>query len=133
LPEQSILDEPVRRRRAISDLTATQFNDKGLPLLSSKPGSSNILFIDFDGHSTDATNIWGVMEALPFSTDDDFSTFSSSEQAIILDIWRRVTEDFAPFDYDVTTVHTQYQHANNRSHDALRSNQRLAPLQHVPW
>ena len=41
--------------------------------------------------------------ARPYSLDGDDASFSSTELASIAAIWRRVAEDFAPFDVDVTT------------------------------
>lgn len=76
-------------------------------VLHSKPGSSNILFIDFDGHeiSDTAWNYHGepTYSASAFNTEGDDGTFSSTERAQIQEIWHRIAEDFAPFDIDVTT------------------------------
>lgn len=80
----------------------------GLPLLHSKAGSSNILFLDFDGGTVSGT-IWndtyGVTSwnCRPYDTDSDETRFSASEQAEITEIWERVAEDYAPFNIDVTT------------------------------
>ena len=41
--------------------------------------------------------------AVPFSTDTDYTTFSDAEQVAIQRVWLRVSEDYAPFDVDVTT------------------------------
>ncbi len=73
-------------------------------LLHSKPGAPNTVFIDFDGHSFSNTG-WGsgTFDARAYSTDSDFTTFSNTERAKIVDIWHRVSEDLAPFDIDVTT------------------------------
>ena len=38
-----------------------------------------------------------------FSTDADPTTFTDSERAVVIDVWRRVAQDYAPFDVDVTT------------------------------
>ena len=74
----------------------------------SKPGSRNVLFLNFCGE--DVTNTaWNsslsrtLISAVPFSTDSDYTTFSDSEQTAIKRIWERVSEDYAPFDIDVTT------------------------------
>ncbi len=74
----------------------------------SKPGAPNILFLNFAGEDVTGTawnNSLGrtTIPALPFSSDADFSTYSDSEQAAIKKIWQRVSEDFAPFNIDVTT------------------------------
>lgn len=74
----------------------------------SRPGSTNIIYLDFDGHiivGTAWNNSLGRTQitARAFSTDSDASLFSDTEQAAIKRIWQRVAEDFAPFDVDVTT------------------------------
>ncbi|MFO1528231.1 MAG: zinc-dependent metalloprotease family protein [Kiritimatiellia bacterium] len=74
----------------------------------SKPGSANVLFLDFDGHVITGTD-WNItlardpFTALAFSTDADYTTYSDAEQAAIKRIWQRVAEDYAPFDINVTT------------------------------
>ena len=76
----------------------------GIPLLSSKPGATRILYLDFNGHVTDSTNAWGAFSARAYDIDDNPNSFNPAEQAFIQSVWQRVTEDFAPFQYDVTTV-----------------------------
>jgi len=74
----------------------------------SRPDSTNIIFLDFDGHTVVGT-AWNSslgrtqIIARAFSTDTDAGMFSDTEQAHIKRIWQRVAEDFAPFDVDVTT------------------------------
>ena len=46
---------------------------------------------------------WTAFQAVAFSTDSDFGTFSDAEQTAIKRIWQRVAEDYAPFNVDVTT------------------------------
>ena len=76
----------------------------GIPLISSKPGARNILYLDFNGHTTPSSSEWGVFRARAFSLDGNRNSFNNAEKAFIENVWRRVTEDFAPFQYDVTTV-----------------------------
>ena len=74
----------------------------------SKPGSQNVLYLDFTGETVSGT-AWNdsvgrtSIPAVAFSTDTDFSTFSDAERLAIKRIWQRVAEDYAPFDIDVTT------------------------------
>ncbi len=77
--------------------------------LHSRPGARRIIYLDFDGHVTRGTS-WnsgftgGADIVSPaFNTDGNAGAFSDAERAAIQDIWRRVAEDFAPFDVDVTT------------------------------
>ncbi|MCK5478165.1 MAG: hypothetical protein KAI44_04555 [Methylococcales bacterium] len=76
--------------------------------LHSKPGAANVLYIDFDGHNLIDTrwNVYSgqtVLYMRPFDLDGDHTTFSQTEINRIAESWRRVAEDFAPFDIDVTT------------------------------
>jgi hypothetical protein len=80
--------------------------------LHSRPGSSNVVFLDFDG-DTIQDNAWNyylddVLEALPFdpSNNDDPATvanFTQDELNRIAEIWHRVAADYAAFDIDITT------------------------------
>ena len=81
--------------------------------LHSRPGSSNVIFLDFDGHTLRNTT-WNdmlgqsVLEALPYdpSVNDNPKTvanFTQIELDRIAEIWHRVASDFAAFDIDVTT------------------------------
>jgi len=76
----------------------------GLPLLSSKPKATDTIYLDFNGHQTTDDSAWGAFEAYPYSLDNNYASFDQTEQLAIESIWRRVTEDFAPWHVDVTTV-----------------------------
>lgn len=75
-------------------------------LLHSRAGADRVVFLDFDGHDSTGT-AWdsstSASIAEPYSQDGDASTFNDDERATIQSIWKRVSEDFAPFDVDVTT------------------------------
>jgi hypothetical protein len=76
--------------------------------LHSKPGATNILYLDFDGHDVQ-NSIWNsntgkaVHPMRSYSRDSDYYSFSQTEIDIIAESWRQVAEDLAPFDIDVTT------------------------------
>lgn len=77
--------------------------------LHSRPGSSRILYLDFDGHFISGT-IWNAyyfsgrdLLAPPFDIDGHPESFSEEERRRIQEIWSRVAEDYAPFEVDVTT------------------------------
>jgi len=77
--------------------------------LHSRPGAKLVIFLDFDGHTTSGTS-WnssftgGADFTTPaFDTDGNPATFSTAEQTLIQGVWRRIAEDYAPFDVDVTT------------------------------
>ena len=77
--------------------------------LSSLPGSNFTIYLDFDGHTTTGTQ-WNtffnqVSIVTPaYDTDGDVGTFSMSEIEDIQRAWLRVSEDFAPFNINVTTA-----------------------------
>lgn len=93
-------------------ITSATLSASGVPLLHSRPAATRKIFLDFDGHTTTGT-YWNTYynkngAGLPITTpafdrDGNPSTFSSSEHADIVAIWRAVAEDYAPFDVDVTT------------------------------
>ncbi|MEN9501592.1 MAG: hypothetical protein RI964_877 [Pseudomonadota bacterium] len=74
--------------------------------LHSKPGSANVVYLDFNGHTISGT-AWNstsaILNAVPYDTDGIPSSFSDAELANIAEIWRRIAEDYAPFDIDITT------------------------------
>ncbi len=80
--------------------------------LHSAPGSSRVIFLDFDGANVSGT-AWNALPPagkglLPgdhpaWDTDGDPATFGTAERTAIQSIWQRVSEDYAPFDVDVTT------------------------------
>jgi hypothetical protein len=71
--------------------------------LHSRPGAKRVLLLDFNGHRVDS-RFWSenVIDALPMSMDAD-PAFSTAELQMIKEIWLRVSEDYAPFDVDITT------------------------------
>ncbi|MCU0879889.1 MAG: choice-of-anchor D domain-containing protein [Pirellulaceae bacterium] len=75
-----------------------------LPQLSSNPGATAKLFLDFNGHFQASWGSWSNVTTPVFDTDGDATTFSSGELSTIEQIWARVAEDFAPFNIDVTTI-----------------------------
>jgi hypothetical protein len=75
-----------------------------LPLLTSRPGATAKLFLDFDGHVQASWGSWSNITTPAYDRDGNPSTFSESELSSINEIWRRVAEDYAPFNVDVTTI-----------------------------
>ncbi|RMF79916.1 MAG: hypothetical protein D6744_08690 [Planctomycetota bacterium] len=72
-------------------------------LLHSKPDADLVIYLDFDGHHS-VNNDWGHdIQFPPFDTNGHPNGFHNSELREIIEHWRYVAEDFAPFDVDVTT------------------------------
>lgn len=78
------------------------------PVYHSRPGATNVIFLDFNGHVISNTQ-WNadygvaVWNCRAFDTDGDATTFSDTEQQYIFEVWQRVAEDYAPYQVDVTT------------------------------
>lgn len=78
--------------------------------LNSLPGSNYTIYLDFTGHTTTGTG-WNTMitnnEPIvtpPFSLSlNDNPDFSNRELEMIQYIWQRVSEDYIPFNVNVTT------------------------------
>ncbi len=93
------------------------------PIRHSKPGAAKVLFLDFNGHYMAAGETYWVnstysewhatrggesvdpppWDCLAWSDDADRTEFNDDEQAYIIEVWARVSEDYAAFDVDVTT------------------------------
>ena len=83
-------------------------------LLHSRPSATKTIYLDFDGHTTTGTS-WNttynsgdpiITPAYDPSNDDasiGFTHFTDTELERIQQVWQRVSEDFSPFDVNVTT------------------------------
>lgn len=76
--------------------------------LHSLPGSQHTIYLDFNGAHVQDT-AWnmpdvGVAERFhPGWSLDGRPGFNATERAAVQSVWQRVSEDYAPFDVDVTT------------------------------
>ncbi|MGA0894684.1 MAG: PKD domain-containing protein [Ilumatobacteraceae bacterium] len=88
-------------------------------LLNSRPESTRTIYLDFDGHMLSGTawnsSAGGDCYADPYDGDNSPTTFNDSERNTIISVWRRVTEDFAMFDVNVTTQDPGYAAINRAS------------------
>ena len=77
-----------------------------VPAFSSLPGANHTIYLDFDGHVTSGTawNNGATINSPAYSSDTDTLNFSPSELLVIERTFQRVSEDFAPFQVNVTTV-----------------------------
>ncbi len=81
-----------------------------MPIHHSLPGAACIIYLNFLGMKIENT-AWNsiypvpgdVFRAKPYSADGNYASFSAFEKSQISLIWRRVAEDFAPSQVDVTT------------------------------
>src|SRR5262245_23298629 len=75
-----------------------------VPQFSSRPGAAATIYLDFDGHTQASWGTFSNITSPVFDRDNDLTSFSATELQTINDIWTRVSEDFAPFNVNVTTV-----------------------------
>lgn len=74
-----------------------------LPILHSLPEAQTKVYLDFDGNFESS---WGGHQNVvtpPYDVNGNPDVLDSEEQSRIVEIWRRVAEDFSPFNIDVTT------------------------------
>lgn len=72
--------------------------------LHSKAGANITLYLDFVGYTAENTT-WSktTVVAPPYDLGGNPAVFDNNERTNIISIWNRVSEDFIPFDIDVTT------------------------------
>lgn len=73
-------------------------------LLHSKKGASKTIYLDFNGHSAQGTAWSGsIITAPAYDLTGNPGVFDDTERSNIIKIWNRVSEDYIPFDVDITT------------------------------
>ena len=78
--------------------------NEALPILHSRPSAGQKVYLNFVGCPSGGGGGWANNAYSPaYDTDGDLNSFSSSEINKITEIWQRVSEDYAPFNLDVTT------------------------------
>lgn len=109
-PAQADIAQPVFLYEAVAQGDAL-IAEAGVPVSSppiyhSKPDAQSAIYLDFNGASITGT-AWNsngnTLNAYVWSKDSDLETFSDEEQTIIRRIWQRISEDYAPFNVNVTT------------------------------
>jgi len=107
------IDLNLNKEEITFDLSYNDFlGSPDFPLLEtfklhSRPQSSRKIYLNFLGGSV--TNTWwneGVsakINYLPYSYDSNTGNQSSNDLIAIQKIWKYVSEDYAPFDVDITT------------------------------
>ena len=104
--ETFIIPEDVSESSPVDGQPDSDLTFENVFTLNSKPGSANTVYLDFNGHTLSGT-AWngsgGTLNARSYDLDGAPGTYNASELANIAEIWRRVSEDYAPFDINVTT------------------------------
>lgn len=73
------------------------------PALHSRPSATQKIFLNFGGCAAAPWGGYSSAYSPAYDFDGDLNSFSASENAAIIEIWQRVSEDYAPFNLDVTT------------------------------
>ena len=75
-----------------------------VPALNSLPGDAVSLYLDFNGDTTPSYGNYGTIVTTAYDEDGDPTSFSDGDLASIRSIWGYVSEDYAPFNVNVTTA-----------------------------
>ncbi len=103
-PNNRRLKQSLSDQLYFSQLEPRQMLAPVVPAFNSDLSAPVDLYLDFDGHFQ-AT--WGSESNLTtpvWDTDGDPNSYSAGEQLMIHEVWARVSEHFAPFHLNVTTV-----------------------------
>ncbi|PTY08717.1 hypothetical protein DB347_03860 [Opitutaceae bacterium EW11] len=92
-----------RTQQAPAAQPAASTSSAAVPVLSSRPAATAVLYMDFDGEVV-SDPAWAkgatiAAQASPLTSDE------------IAQVWKRVKEDYAPFNIDVTTDVSRYNNA----------------------
>lgn len=104
--QDTLLPEEISQEELETNPALEGINPTDTFKLHSKPGSANVVYLNFKGYTVSGTawnNPVSSYQAKPFNKDSDPSNFSSAERRDIGEIWHRIAEDLAPFNIDVTT------------------------------
>lgn len=92
-----------------------------VPVLRGRPSSTSVVYLDFDGETIqDGAWAGGAQIVAPAARLSDSQ---------ILEVWRRVVQDFEVFDVNVTTLYSDYTSATpgRRTHVIITQNDAAAP------
>lgn len=90
----------LRTALFFSILCCSKVSSAQVPVMSSYPASSAVLFLDFDGHTFDNT-IWNMSGPIACGA-------SGLNNTQITEVFNRVAEDYRPFALNITTDSTKY-------------------------
>jgi len=106
------LDPPPIPKKIIFDIPPSGYTPEGVPIYHSLPGSPNVIYLNFVGADivgkawNDVYNL-PLLKAKPYTpaayNPNQTPGFPPAVQQAIGSIWKRVAEDYAPWQIDVTT------------------------------
>lgn len=94
------MKNPIRITLLLLLLTGSAFVKAQVPLLSSYPSASAVVFLDFDGQTVENTS-WNANGPI-------YCGASGVTNTQITEIFNRVSEDYRPFNLNITTDSTVY-------------------------
>jgi hypothetical protein len=94
------MKNPIKRYLLLCLLISSVAAKAQVPVLSSYPTASAVLFLDFDGHTLNGTS-WN-------SGGPIYCGASGLDNAQITTVYNRVAEDFRPFNINITTDSTVF-------------------------
>jgi len=87
---------PSEESNSNPQIEQAQGPTEAVPLLNSFSGSSRVIYLDFDGYILPANKMW--------NNNNSVTTYGPSWNAAQMTItWQQVSEDYAPFQVNVTT------------------------------
>jgi Secretion system C-terminal sorting domain len=94
------MKNPFRPGLILLLLVSSMIVQAQVPLYSSYPSASAVIFLDFDGHTVDGTtwNSTGPIQCGPSGLDN----------TKITEVFNRVAEDYRPFNINITTDSTKF-------------------------
>lgn len=98
--DYNVVEKPVRGNLRTGSTNATT----ALTNLQSLPGAGAVVLLDFDGHYVPAGSVWNNGNPIDCAP-------SGLSDAEIQEIWEIVSEDYGPFQLNVTTNEAVYQAA----------------------
>ncbi|MFC1886908.1 PKD domain-containing protein, partial [Thermodesulfobacteriota bacterium] len=102
------LDDETASQASQAEPAAAPFPAGDTFTLHSSPGADHIIYLDFDGHTTTGTtwnSAYGISTIVspPYDIDGDPYSYNATEIERIQKAWQIVSEDFRPYNVDVTT------------------------------
>ncbi|MFM7671659.1 MAG: hypothetical protein ACKO6Q_03570 [Bacteroidota bacterium] len=85
---------------SLMTLIAGMIAQAQVPALNSYPSASAVIFLDFDGHTVDGTG-WNYNGPI-------FCAPAGMDNTKITSIFNRVSEDYRPFNVNITTDSTKF-------------------------
>ncbi len=90
-------------------LTENPMTEAEVKLLESRPGATNVIYIDYFGGTVTGT-FWNAVYTggapivyPPYSYDNNYASVSAADINAMYVGWAEMAEDFAPFDVNITT------------------------------